>query len=202
MSDARQCGSCSLCCKLPSVRDFNKPIDTWCSHCRPGKGGCSIYADRPNRCRAFVCGWLASDKIPPEWFPAKSKMILQQRGERHVFVAVDPTFPNAWRNEPYHSDIRRWARENLVEIRIGRRFIYLTPDGRERETTRTQAYIEGRSEIQTEVKIEGSGGQGRSRLTLVRPSSEVKHRRIRTAWLHLPDAGQWIEPDRELSANH
>ena len=68
MSDARQCGSCSLCCKLPSVRDFNKPIDTWCSHCRPGKGGCSIYADRPNRCRAFVCGWLASDKIPPEWY--------------------------------------------------------------------------------------------------------------------------------------
>jgi hypothetical protein len=32
----------------------------------------------------------------------------------------------------------------------------LTPDGRERETTRTQAYIEGRSEIQTEVKIEGT----------------------------------------------
>ena len=156
MSDARQCGSCSLCCKLPSVRDFNKPIDTWCSHCRPGKGGCSIYADRPNMCRAFVCGWLASDKIPPEWFPAKSKMILQQRGERHIFVAVDPTFPNVWRNEPYHSDIRRWARENLVEIRIGRRFIYLTPDGRERETTRTQAYIEGRSEIQTEAKIEGT----------------------------------------------
>jgi hypothetical protein len=48
------------------------------------------------------------------------------------------------------------ARENLVEIRIGRRFIYLTPDGREREFTRTQAYIEGRSEIQTEVKIEGT----------------------------------------------
>ena len=44
---ARACGNCSLCCKLLAIAELNKPIDTWCPHARPGRGGCSIYPDRP-----------------------------------------------------------------------------------------------------------------------------------------------------------
>jgi hypothetical protein len=58
MPTERRCGSCSLCCRLPSIAALEKPIDTWCMHCRPGNGGCSIYADRPPACRMFNCGWL------------------------------------------------------------------------------------------------------------------------------------------------
>ena len=31
----RTCGDCSLCCKLPYVRELNKSIDTWCPQCGP-----------------------------------------------------------------------------------------------------------------------------------------------------------------------
>src|SRR6516165_9574581 len=42
MTNERECGKCSLCCKLLPIRELNKPIDTWCPHCRPGHGGCTI----------------------------------------------------------------------------------------------------------------------------------------------------------------
>jgi hypothetical protein len=42
MTNKRECGKCSLCCKLAPIRELNKPIDAWCPHCRPGHGGCTI----------------------------------------------------------------------------------------------------------------------------------------------------------------
>src|SRR5262249_4530121 len=51
MTNKRECGKCSLCCKLLPIQELNKPIDTWCPHCRPGHGGCTIYSSRPSECR-------------------------------------------------------------------------------------------------------------------------------------------------------
>lgn len=150
----RTCGTCSLCCKLPSVAELNKPIDTWCVHARPSRGGCAIYAQRPQRCQNFKCHWLAGH-VGEEWFPARSKMVLHvlrantERGHRMVgtMVQVDPAFPNAWRREPYYGQLRAWARKGMVvEIRIGLRFCRIAADGSEREVTRTRAWIEGRAE--------------------------------------------------------
>ena len=114
----RTCGTCSLCCKLPSVAELNKPIDRWCQHCKPGKGGCTIYADRPAVCVAFTCGWLTQLTIGDEWFPARCKMILTETEDGKIFVHVDPAFPDAWRREPYYS---RPKAHVPVEIRIGSR---------------------------------------------------------------------------------
>ena len=114
----RTCGTCSLCCKLPSVAELNKPIDRWCQHCKPGKGGCTIYADRPAVCVGFTCGWLTQLTIGDEWFPARCKMILTETEDGRIFVHVDPAFPNAWRREPYYSQLKAHV---PVEIRIGSR---------------------------------------------------------------------------------
>lgn len=151
----RTCGTCSLCCKLPFVAALNKPIDTWCKHCKPGRGGCSIYADRPQACHGFICGWLADVPdlaLGDEWFPARCKMIIAPRspphsiGEQGMLVTVDPAYPNAWRREPYYSRLLEWAQHDVtVEIRIGLRCIGLNADGSEKEVTRTQAWIEGRN---------------------------------------------------------
>ena len=63
LTQERPCGSCSLCCKLMSVGDgpdaeknawFVKPGGVWCPYCKPGKGGCSIYEQRPVECRTFL----------------------------------------------------------------------------------------------------------------------------------------------------
>ena len=34
----RECGSCSLCCKVYNVPEIEKPAGKWCRHCTPGKG--------------------------------------------------------------------------------------------------------------------------------------------------------------------
>jgi hypothetical protein len=63
-----------------------------------------------------------------------------------VLVMVDPAYPDAWRDEPYHPQLRAWARDFVVDIRIGLRCISLNADGTEHEVMRTQAWIEGRPE--------------------------------------------------------
>ena len=37
----RQCGTCTLCCKLLGIKEINKPDWTWRTHCKPGRG-CEI----------------------------------------------------------------------------------------------------------------------------------------------------------------
>jgi hypothetical protein len=142
----RECGSCSLCCKLPYVPELNKPIDTWCPHCRPGHGGCTIYASRPSHCEQFTCLWL-DGRADDHWFPARCKMVLTRKTENQLIVTVDPSFPNAWRQEPYYATLRAYAKRGIfVGVRIGRRCISLGADGSENEVVQSQALIEGRLE--------------------------------------------------------
>ena len=49
----RACGSCTLCCKVIAVTDFNKLPGVWCAHCVRGKG-CGIYETRPQICRDYT----------------------------------------------------------------------------------------------------------------------------------------------------
>src|SRR5215831_13686041 len=71
----RKCGTCSLCCYVLKVDALEKAADIWCKHCRPGCGGCSIYAERPSVCRGFACQWLVSPAFGDEWFPQRAKMV-------------------------------------------------------------------------------------------------------------------------------
>jgi len=128
----RQCGSCSLCCKVLHIPELNKPVNQWCPHCRPGKGGCSIYADRPDVCRVYQCGWLSTDKLPESWYPAKSHFLVQTNDDDTVlYVHVDQGFPSAWRKEPYYAELLVMAREFLVVVEVGNNRILLRPDGTE-----------------------------------------------------------------------
>ena len=71
----RECGDCTLCCKVMAIEQLAKPASAWCPHCKPGRG-CRIYADRPAECRAFSCLWLVNDRLGrsaggranPSWF--------------------------------------------------------------------------------------------------------------------------------------
>jgi hypothetical protein len=150
-SDAqtRSCGDCSLCCKLIHVVELNKPHDTWCMHCKPGRGGCSIYADRPPSCQGFQCGWLASKGVVgDEWRPTRSKMIIINEDGPGMRIVVDPAFPNAWRREPYHSQLLAAIRYGTpVMIRVGLRAIGLNADGTEHEGP-----IVGRNQTDAELR--------------------------------------------------
>ena len=129
----RQCGACTLCCKVLNIPALNKPENVWCGHCKQGTG-CTIYQSRPEVCRDFYCSYRLSADIPEVWFPLKSKIML--RADPGGIVAfVDPGRPNAWREEPYYSHLRQWATPNakrghqVVVVRIGARAIAVLPDG-------------------------------------------------------------------------
>lgn len=54
----RQCGSCTLCCRLLPVRELQKPSNTRCQH--QGRQGCGIYQQPgfPVSCHLWSCRWL------------------------------------------------------------------------------------------------------------------------------------------------
>lgn len=114
MTHERACGDCSLCCLLLHVPEVQKPVDGWCRHCRPGKGGCSIYDRRPPVCRNWTCLWLAGS-LPDYWAPLQSKLVLDRNpGESLVRVFVHPEHPDRWREKPYHGELRALARTGLM----------------------------------------------------------------------------------------
>ena len=76
----------------------------WCPHCKPGHG-CLIYPDRPAECRSFSCLWLVNDLLDQHWKPSKSRLVLTT-SEDGIEVRCDPGFPDAWRKEPFRSEIR------------------------------------------------------------------------------------------------
>ena len=107
----RFCGSCTLCCKLPYIEhpDLNKPAGVWCTHCKPGTG-CKIYETRPTPCQIFFCYWLAVPEMDDAWRPDVSKLVICSEADgNRIAVHVDPGFPARWREEPFYSQIKRWA---------------------------------------------------------------------------------------------
>jgi hypothetical protein len=96
----RDCGTCTLCCKVYEVPALSKPSNKWCSHCTPGKG-CGIHETRPGHCRSFFCMWMTEGWIGPEWKPEVSKFV----------ITLDPV-------SRYQSQFRRWAEAMLPEERL------------------------------------------------------------------------------------
>jgi hypothetical protein len=115
----RSCGKCSMCCKFFIIPEVDKAKDEWCRHCRPGKGGCMIYDQRPDVCKTFECMWKHNPMVGDKWYPARCKMVLLERGPKGIMVKVDPSFPNAWRKEPYYSELLVWSCEFPVTVNVG-----------------------------------------------------------------------------------
>lgn len=129
----RSCGGCTLCCKVMGVTELNKPRGVWCIHCKRGSG-CHIYADRPQGCRTFLCGWLTNPRFGPEWKPDRSKIVITvNRDGNGLEFQCDQGFPEAWRKEPYHSQIRKLAavaakNNGMISVRSGRDSIVLSAE--------------------------------------------------------------------------
>jgi hypothetical protein len=130
----RSCGNCSLCCKLIRVDAFAKPPGTWCSHCAPGRGGCTIYHDRPTECQDFYCAWMTSPTLGEEWRPGKCKLVLRlESGGNLIAVHVDPSDPSAWRRQPYFHTLKQFAikgapTKQRVIVYIKNRVIVIFPN--------------------------------------------------------------------------
>src|SRR5258708_2222159 len=75
IAENRECGSCSMCCTIIGIDELNMAPDVWCQHCKPGHG-CTIYDQRPEVCRDYMCLWLYQVAIPDWMKPSESRIIL------------------------------------------------------------------------------------------------------------------------------
>jgi hypothetical protein len=127
----RECGDCTLCCKVMAIEALAKPVTTWCPHCRPGRG-CLIYASRPDECRTFSCLWLLNGKLDQHWKPNKSRLVLTTSDDG-IEVRCDPGFPDAWRKQPFRNEIQQWAvsgatNDVTVVVIVGQKMTLVTPE--------------------------------------------------------------------------
>ena len=149
MTAERACGSCTLCCKVMGIKEIAKPPGQWCSQCQPGKG-CGTYQDRPSECRQFICDWLRTDALGPEWKPEKSKIVLVT-GHGRIVAYVDPSTPAAWRKSPYHERLMAQVQlglqeSRLVYVSVNENYTLLLPDG-----NRELGYLGENDEVQLKV---------------------------------------------------
>jgi hypothetical protein len=123
-----------MCCKTVAIRDpeLEKPPGQWCPHA-VSRRGCGIYESRPSSCRRFYCQWMRDARLGPEWKPEKSKFVMYLGASgKHLNIAVDPSFPDAWTKPPFLATIKSWAADgaelgHLVLVRIGPRLIAILP---------------------------------------------------------------------------
>jgi len=176
----RDCGKCSLCCKVLGIGELKKPAGSWCSHCKPGKGGCAIYQQRPSECDNFNCLWLTSSEFDSAWYPPTAKMVvhLESDGNR-VALRVDPAFPTRWREEPYYGRLKAYARyaadnRSQVVVYNGTRVTVVLPN----KDVELGHIAEGDYIIVEEVR----GPAGRDWQAYIKPLADVRPE----------DRGRWI----------
>jgi hypothetical protein len=133
MSALRDCGNCTLCCKVMEITELSKPVGKWCHNCDVGVG-CTIYGQHPASCKSFRCGYL-DGAVSEEWRPYKSHLILTfVPVSNYPVIHVDPGYPDAWRREPVHSQIRQWALDldksnGMVLVSLNGHFTVVFPIG-------------------------------------------------------------------------
>jgi Fe-S-cluster containining protein len=139
MSEARQCGSCSLCCTVLRVDELRKLGGTPCVHQRAG-GGCSIYVERPGICRAYRCLWLGGglrDGDRPDALGAVLDVVTQGSS---AWLEIREAEPGVFERSARLQEIAHEYRQSMP-VRIAdtadvldpaRRFRVLLPGGEER----------------------------------------------------------------------
>ena len=105
------CQDCDGCCVVFEVKDVPKAFGEPCKHL--GKTlfghGCTIYNDRPDACKRYICLWLDSQRRPevstfPESMrPDVTKCVLGWpwgEDRETLFVYPYPGHETAWQKPP------------------------------------------------------------------------------------------------------
>ena len=129
----RQCGTCTLCCKVLGVAALGKSAGVWCRHCRPSRG-CAIYETRPQECRTFGCLWLANPNFPDELKPERSKLVFVLEAEGNRIIAYcDPGWPLAWKEAANYRMLKSLAMKSAengrqVVVALREHYTAILPD--------------------------------------------------------------------------
>lgn len=88
----RQCGSCTLCCKLLEIHDIPSKIGEWCTKCDKTRG-CTIHPTRPQECRDYQCMWSQMpETVSAKLRPSKCHIIFDKLSEQTICGMQDPDY--------------------------------------------------------------------------------------------------------------
>lgn len=124
----RECGDCSLCCKLVPVAELNKPAATKCKHQR--HSGCAVYKRRPRSCAVWFCRWLINDDTADMSRPDRCHYVidvmpdyvtLTEPGGEPIAVRieqiwVDPKYPDAHRDPKLREYLLRRGKQGIAGL--------------------------------------------------------------------------------------
>lgn len=126
----RQCGNCTLCCKLLPVRALDKGAGERCRHQR--HTGCRVYhrAGMPPECYLWNCRWLTGDDTVKLSRPDRSHYVIdimpdfvtardvdgKEMKIQIVQIWVDPDYPDAHRDPELRAYLERRSVEGIVGL--------------------------------------------------------------------------------------
>jgi len=107
IASTRQCGDCTLCCKMLYVSVYESPIGEYCKHCIPDNS-CSIHEERHTLCRTFDCLWIKQTQIPESYRPDRCHVLFELPSHSLVYWAhVDDDYPDAYKTDEVQKIIRK-----------------------------------------------------------------------------------------------
>ena len=126
----RQCGDCTLCCKLVPVKELDKPADTRCKHQRAIKG-CLVYhtPKMPLSCHVWNCRWLVNNDTRDLARPDRSHYVIDIMpdfvialdGDKKIPIQVvqiwcDANYPDAWKDPRLKAYMIRRGEEKIASM--------------------------------------------------------------------------------------
>ena len=112
---ARKCGTCSACCRWPSVAEIDKPPQTPCKHLHKQGFRCTIYAARPKMCVEYTCSWLRGMGSKLHDRPDTCGVLIDRRSTRFGVVLVAKSLtPNAAMSAKGKRAIERTTRDQQM----------------------------------------------------------------------------------------
>ncbi len=113
----RTCGSCSACCRWPSIEALNKPAKTACVHLEKCGYGCKQYEARPKQCSDYQCTWLRGIGEERDR-PDISKILIDRRNTQfgQSMMVAKMLHPNAEKTRKGEAAIRNASKSGPVLI--------------------------------------------------------------------------------------
>lgn len=88
LQQPRECGECTLCCKVLGVTELQKNPQVWCRYAGRGTG-CEVYSHRPPTCVEFRCLWLDGMGTPKQRPDKVHGVLSTTNGGEHVLLFED-----------------------------------------------------------------------------------------------------------------
>lgn len=119
---SRHCGTCSACCRWPSVAEIDKPARVPCQFlAKQGFNRCAIYGKRPEACSAYHCTWIRGhgSSIDNRDRPDTCGVLIDRRSTQFGVVLVAKSLtPGAAMSPKGQQAIERTTRDEGLPLLV------------------------------------------------------------------------------------